>query len=65
LLNAREYKFGKKDRRTASWCDRILYTPGGGDSTLIRCAEYEVFDYGRTMMRSDHQGVLGTFEIYP
>jgi hypothetical protein len=55
--NRRGYKFGKQDRRTASWCDRILYTG------RAECLRYQDFDYGLAMRRSDHRAVVGLFRV--
>lgn len=53
--NLHNFKIGRYDQRTPSWCDRILYTAGN-------CIEYNSFDYAE-MNLSDHAAVFGIYQI--
>ena len=57
------WKTGKLDQRIPSWCDRILYNNFGKDKELIKCVNYDRFDYGEAMKKSDHAAVISIFEI--
>jgi hypothetical protein len=61
------WKTGKFDQRIPSWCDRILYTSGAGESAeitrVLKCVEYDRFDFGEAMKKSDHAAVLGIFYL--
>jgi len=56
------WNVGKHDQRTPSWCDRILYMDRCKNYGIL-CVHYDRFDYGETMLESDHAGVIGTFLI--
>jgi hypothetical protein len=57
-LNVKSYKTGKKNQRTPSWCDRILYQQNAN----IKCVVYDFWDYG-TMNCSDHAAVFGIYYV--
>lgn len=54
---------GKHGQRLPSWCDRILYLNKSKNNTIL-CSDYNRFDYGETMLESDHAGVMSIFDIY-
>jgi hypothetical protein len=58
------WKIGREDQRIPSWCDRILYKKIGDDGHTLKCVDYDRFDIGSTMSKSDHAGVIGIFELY-
>lgn len=53
-----DYRAGNNNRRTPSWCDRILYTGRRG----VLCLVYNRWDYGE-MNLSDHASVIGVYQI--
>jgi hypothetical protein len=55
---------GKEDQRVPSWCDRVLYKKFSEDGHHLICTNYERFDVGSTMSKSDHAGVFATFELW-
>lgn len=57
------WKIGREDQRIPSWCDRILYKRFNDDGHNLKCVEYDRFDVGYTMSKSDHAGVIGIFEL--
>lgn len=54
------WKLGKYDQRIPSWTDRILYH---STDEFIECLEYDSYDFGETMRKSDHQGVYALLKI--
>lgn len=58
----RHWKLGKEDQRVPSWCDRILYKSYSSENE-ITCEEYNSFDWGTTMKKSDHQGVYAVLNL--
>lgn len=57
---------GTHDQRVPSWCDRILYTKIGNqttDNNNLVCIYYNRFDVGMVMSKSDHAGVIGMFDL--
>lgn len=58
------WETGKEDQRVPSWCDRILYrTFNDYDHHSLKCTDYDRFDVGEAMSRSDHAAVIGVFEL--
>lgn len=51
-----EYKTGRNNQRCPSWTDRILYTG-------MTCTSYTNWNNGIIMKMSDHDAVIGTYEI--
>jgi hypothetical protein len=69
LQDVEEYKniawsTGKEDQRVPSWCDRVLYKKFAEDNRSLVCTHYDRFDIGSTMSKSDHAGVIATFELF-
>ena len=56
------WNVGKHEQRTPSWCDRILYMDRCKNHNIV-CTYYDRFDYGETMLKSDHAGVIATFQL--
>ena len=58
------WKLGKNNHRVPSWCDRILYKKYNYNTNYnIKCIYYDRFDFGNTMSKSDHSGVISIFKI--
>jgi len=55
------YKLGKKNQRSPSWCDRILYKCLNNNYN-IKCNYYNNIDV-LEMNMSDHSGVIGLYSI--
>lgn len=63
LSEDRKWKTGKWQQRVPSWCDRILYEKFSEDGHSITCLDYDRFDHGTVMSKSDHCAVVGVYEL--
>lgn len=56
------YKFGTLNHRIPSWCDRILYRTIHS-AIKVDCKEYNRYDGGGWMSKSDHAAVYGVYQL--
>lgn len=57
------FRVGVGDQRTPSWLDRILYNTLNTRRPAIKCEQYDRFDVGYTMKKSDHAAVYGVYTV--